>query len=68
MSEWIDVKDIKPDYYKQVIIFTNRGKILYEWHRLNDGEYDFYANLNNGDLLGINEVTHWMPTIKPPIK
>ncbi len=60
---WINTKDQVPDYYKVVIVFDGCN-IYYEYHRLSNGEDEYYGNTNN-DFI-IYEVTHWMPLPEKP--
>jgi len=67
--EWIKIlgNDDKPNYYKGVIIFAD-GKIHYDWHRLSDGDDEYYGSLNTDLIIDSSKVTHWMPLplIEPP--
>ena len=61
----ITTREDKPKYYKPVIIFAN-NKIHYDWHRLSDGEYEYYGSLNTDVIIPGEEVTHYAELIKPP--
>lgn len=53
---WIDLNDEKPAYYASVDILTD-SQILEDWHRLSDGDHEFYANLRNNSI--VYNPTHW---------
>lgn len=59
--EWIKIvnRDDKPNYYKGVIIFAD-GKIYCDWHRLSDGDSEFYGSLKTDLIIDGDKVTHWI--------
>lgn len=50
--------DDKPNYYHGVKIFVN-GTVYYDWHRLSDGEDEYYGSLNTNIIIDSAGVTHW---------
>lgn len=58
-SDWIYTKYEKPDYYRNVTIFCDDGSVLSEWHRLSDGENEYYGSLNTDSIIPSNEVIKW---------
>lgn len=63
--EWISIKDELPPYYKEVIIFNGK-EVLYKWHRLSNEEWEYFANVQNYDVISLENITHWMPLIENP--
>ena len=55
MENWIDVKHKMPNGGFDVLVFTDRNLIAFDY--IVDGY--FYRHFN---------VTHWMPLPKPPVK
>lgn len=55
-KEWIDVHVQKPDYYKNVMVI-DKGNIYHNFHRLSDGESEYYGSLETDKIL--TEVSHW---------
>jgi len=63
--EWISLEygDEKPPYYSPIDIWD--GKELYEnWHRVSNGQYDYYCNQRDNRI--VRHVTHWakLPGVK----
>jgi hypothetical protein len=59
--EWISVKDDKPEYYKDVLVYINSG-IRIAW-RGNDGEKDMWTIFPTDILI---HPEFWMPLPEPP--
>ena len=68
---WRDINKEKPVYYCPVNITvstpigvdgTVRFERLEDWHRLSDGDNDFYGNDKNDRVIFQSEVTHWTYT------
>ena len=57
--------DDKPVYYKPVIIFA-KNKIQYKWHRLSDGDNEYYGSLDTDIIIPGEDVTHWRELVEPP--
>ena len=60
---WIETKDEKPDYYKNVTIITDDGSILMDWHRLSNWGLEYYGSLNTDAIIPANEVIKWIEQI-----
>jgi hypothetical protein len=54
--KWKSVKTAKPIYYQPINIWDG-NVVLYNWHRVNDGEKDYYVNDATNDVK--TDVTHW---------
>lgn len=50
--------DDKPNYYKPVKIIAD-GKVHNDWHRLSDGDSEYYGSLNTNLIIDGDTVTHW---------
>ena len=61
----IETGDDLPPYYKNVILIANE-KIYYEWHRLSNGEKEFYGSLWTDLIIDAKDVTHWMDLLELP--
>ena len=61
----IITNDDVPPYYKDVIIIAN-GKIHYQWHRLSNGEDEFYGSLLTDLIILGKDVTHWRDLLEMP--
>ena len=57
--------DDVPPYYKDVILIAN-GKIYYQWHRLGNGENEFYGSLLTDLIIDGKDVTHWRDLLELP--
>jgi hypothetical protein len=54
--DWIAIEDEKPPYYSPIDMWD--GKELYEdWHRLSNGDHDYYASLWDNKIK--RHITHW---------
>ena len=60
-SQWIDVKDRLPEYYKPVIV-DDGEKLFIAW-RASDGDENYYT-IYPTDLI-CKEPIKWMPLPKP---
>lgn len=68
MNQWISVKDGLPPKNKNVLVFSNRGKIDIGFVCPRTGEFDTFQ-LEAFWLMEQNEsaaYTHWMPLPEPP--
>lgn len=65
--EWkrIITKEDKPEYFHGVIIFA-KGEVCYDWHRLSNGDSEYYGSLDTDRIIPSSEVTHWMELLQPP--
>lgn len=61
---WIDIEDELPPYYSPIDIIDSEENYHENWHRLNNGSQDFYANLKD-DRVRIH-ITEWRK--RPGIK
>ena len=63
-NEWINVKNVIPEKYKSVIIYTTKKCITLGFF---DGEDWISENDERIEQWNIGKVTHWMPFPNPPI-
>jgi len=65
--DWIQTLFEKPPYYTPIDIWDGK-KTLMNWHRLSDGDNEFYANLKDNKIIDSNHVTYWrkLPGVKYP--
>jgi len=59
------IHDDKPVYYKPVIIFA-KNKVCYKWHRVSNGEDEYYCSQDTDAIIPGEEVTHWRELVEPP--
>ena len=56
-DEWISVNLNKPPYYTPVDVLDINMNVWEDWHRLSDGDKDYYCNPRTDHLT--QNVTHW---------
>ena len=65
MSEWISVKESRPEAFTGTLAYCPKHKNVYEVYLNARGEWRFFDKTVAGALLD-EEVTHWMPLPEPP--
>ena len=56
---WIDITKERPPYYSPVDILDEDQVAHEDWHRLSDGEREYYGNLNDNRIISGTAITHW---------
>lgn len=60
MTGWIRTADSQPEYYRNVLITLKDGSILDNWHRVSDGEKDYYCSPNTDAIIMADDVVKYM--------
>jgi len=58
--KWVAIKDEKPPYYSHIDIWDGK-ELRTNWHRLSNGDSDFYANSQDNKITRL--ITHWAATV-----
>jgi hypothetical protein len=66
--EWIDEKEQKPEFGKQVLVFCRiYGRYIGSYEYIGEWAGVKYGNWHDGKSLGVLPPTHWMPLPDAPL-
>jgi len=60
---WTNILKELPRYYDNIHIMLTNGETLMNWHRLSNGEQEFYGSMETDRIIAEDEVVCWQPPI-----